>query len=1235
MTTSEKIRTIYPLHLAKVYEAARLETEPRERVRKLVGLYEETVRTLALYGLAIYNECDLSDPAVEKVRAELSRPSLGTWLNLLKKLTAALIGVTPDLLAPPLNKIQHKDAVYEATRVMTSVLGQVTPKRVRHEHFLDALVQFRNRKVGHGQLSAAQAKQVVAPLERALDQWLDGLAILQQRHMLYIDKVSWQDPQFRYTGLNLNAGTSLYPFDQEHLAKTAPRQVYLHNPETGDFTSLDPLFWFDPDSHLLYVYNHLDAQSRAVLYCPYETASAASTHRVEIDSTIILGTPAGPRFPTIRPGITPSHKPVPEPPISITSPTTRGYSLMRNWFDIIPPHEDIRKGHFDEAIFAADLGDVYAGNAPPDYQDPFLFYKKTYPTKGLKGLLQNVYTKLTSGKGSAVVQIQTPFGGGKTHALVTLYHYAKNGERVKELLPEGITPLSCNVAVVGGNHWNPLSGYTSDGLTRHTFWGEIAYQLGGRAGYEEFRANDEARISPGKAELRDFLEAHQPFLILFDEVLEYINRALDVEIQDQLDVSLGTQTFSFFQELTEAVSSLANGMLVVTLPSSDLEDFGPEKQESLARLSKIFGRVESIETPVQGEEVYAVVRRRLFEVEKLQQTPMREVVHQYYQLYQQHKDDVPAKAQNVDYRDKMELAYPFHPDVIDILYEKWSTFPTFQRTRGVLRLLANVVEDLYQRETNIDLILPGDINLDRPSIRQEFLKHIGSEYEGIIGSDIAGHEAKAPMLDKANHSWKHLAQRTATAIFFHSFSADDSQRGINLPYIKLATMRSDTMPSLVTEVLGRLNNVLWYLNNRGDAYFFSRIPNLNRMILEKKEQYNESYREEMEGIIKSELGTQFRPYLWPDDGDGIPDNRELKLVVLKPEDDGSHIPHWLERKGESFREYKNSIFFALSETAAFARLKEQVKTYLALQEIQREVAGDPDSPLITRRSEIQQRSDGIKRDFSYNVRRMYHRLHLGERVVDLGQPVAGRETLGHWYWRELTSSDMGAIVEQLHYRMLVNKLLADNDQVPTSVILDQFYKNPDLPVPSQPVVIARSIQLGVHDDALGLAQVDDGSIQPNTLKYKEEIPLDAVSFESGLVLVTRGVCELIRAEQAAAQAEIEFGTDIPTGVSVPTPGITPTGADTEPGGEDVSDVTPPVLRYKRVHLVISDIPASKIADVNRGIFMPIKSAAGEFTFTLTLDVTSDDGISQTALENQIKETIRQIGATIDEEDLSP
>jgi hypothetical protein len=1235
MSNGDMILTRYPLDLAKLYEAVRLEGEPRLRVSKLVDLYEATVRHLALIGLGAYRGLGKSDGNVDAARAELARPSLGHWVALLKALDGALQGEFP-LLLPPLNKRHHDDAIAAAVEIMAPMAGKEVPKRTRFSFFLDLVVEFRNRKIGHGSLSPAEGRRAREPLEAALAWWLEQLAVLRDRPLIYIRQVEWRDPHYLYTGTNLSAGTSLYPARFEGEGPITPRQVYLGSAkgETQALRfSLHPFFAFDSDTTLLHVYHELSNQGRPLLRCPYQLSSRTGSLELDVDAREVLGGDKAPETPAET-----AEREPEAPPEEAQHPQERGTPMIRRWYDVIEPHDDIKKGHFDEAVFAADLGDVADETAAADYKDPFLFFKKTYLTHGLSSLLSRVHSKLTTGQGPSVIQIQTPFGGGKTHALVAIYHYLKHGHQIEGLLPDlppppDMAPASQEgdgggVAVVAGNHWDPVAGRTSRGVTRRTFWGEIAYQIGGRSGYEAFRENDEARISPGKDKLREFLAAHQPFILLFDEILEYVNRALDRRAEGNLDVSLGTQTFSFFQELTETVAVLPKGMLIVTLPSSHLEDYGEQQEESLARLNKIFGRLESIETPVQGEEVYAVIRRRLFEEATLRRVAMREVVHRYFQLYVQNRDDLPAKARDPNYRDKMEMAYPFHPDVVDILYEKWSTYPTFQRTRGVLRLLANVVEDLYQREATLDLILPGDVNLEQPSIRQEFLKHIGPEYEGVIGSDIAGHEAKAQALDRANRQWAHLAERISTAVFFHSFSADDSEKGVSLPYVKLATMRSDAIPALVTDVLQRLGNELWYLNSRAGAYYFSRIPNLNRMILDKKELFRDTYEPELRAIISSELGTKFKAYLWPETGDGIPDNRELKLVVLHPEDDGSDIPAWIERRGESFREYKNTLFFALADIAAFAKLREDVKTCMALQEIRAGVDSGETPQLEGKRDEIQRRMHALERDYSYNVRRMYHVLRFGDRQVDLGQPVAGRETLSNWYWRELASSDVGAIVEQLHYRTLVNKMMANNDMVAASVILDQFYKNPDLPAPAKEEVVARAIQLGVKEGALGLAEVRDGEVIAETLRYNVEMPLGAVSFEPGEYLLSRSKAEAIQAELAAEEEPEE---PLPV-VDVPPPGpeVTPPGTPSvtpEPGPTPAE----PAIRHLR--LVVSGVPASKIADVNRGILLPISAAVGDFKFTLEIDISGAEGLTQATLENKIKETVRQIGAHVVEEGL--
>ncbi len=198
--------------------------------------------------------------------------------------------------------------------------------------------------------------------------------------------------------------------------------------------------------------------------------------------------------------------------------------------------------------------------------------------------------------------------------------------------------MEAKSAVLPCDHLNPQEGRKEGGINIQTLWGEIGYRLAGEEGYEEFSENDENRIAPGADKLTDFLKSQEPFVLLFDEVLEYISNALGVEYAKS---NLGSQTFSFLKGLTKAVGSADNGMLVVTLPSSELEDFTPKKEEGLATLNKIFGRVETIESPVRGEEIYTIIQKRLFQ--GVDESQRNDVVHEYFENYRSNNEDVPPR----------------------------------------------------------------------------------------------------------------------------------------------------------------------------------------------------------------------------------------------------------------------------------------------------------------------------------------------------------------------------------------------------------------------------------------------------------------------------------------------------------------------------------------------------------------------------------------------------------------
>ncbi|MFB6272855.1 MAG: DUF499 domain-containing protein, partial [Salinibacter sp.] len=660
------------------------------------------------------------------------------------------------------------------------------------------------------------------------------------------------------------------------------------------------------------------------------------------------------------------------------------------------------------------------------------------------------------------------------------YHYLQHGQAVQSLLPDGVDPIDAATATIVGTHLNPSEGHESDGIRRHTLWGELAFQLGGADAYRQIEANDRDRVAPGKETLRPILEAYEPFTLLFDEVLEYVVRARGVDVGTES--TLGAQTLSFLQELTEAVANTSHGLMLVTLPSSELEDFGEAKQRNLDQLERVFGRIESIEMPVQGEEIYAIIRQRLFEPVH-DEAAVKEIVDRYMAKYQDHKQELPNKASEGDYRRRMEQAYPFHPDLIDTLYEKWGAFPSFQRTRGALRLLANVVEDLYQREEPIDLILPCDVNLDPAPIRREFISHIGQEYESVIGSDIAGHEAKAPSLDSANRNWKHLGSRIATAIFLHSFTPNQSDQGVPVPFIKLAVLRQDSIPAMVTEVLQQLSNELWYLNTEGERYYFSNVFNLNRVVVDKQGVIQAaSVREEIERRVKQQLGTKLRSYLWPQSSDDIPDNRELKLAVIDPENrpDPSQLQDWLHRRTSSFRTYKNTIIYGLPEGDRLARLDDAVRRYLALKEIKTEIEEDRRPGMSEKRSEVERRLRETENDIPQQVRDLYR----------TARPPSTR--------------------------MLTAKFLNNQDAIRLSDLVEQFYKDPGLPLLADAQLIAQAVAQGVQEGALGLASGSPDAIEPNSVRINESIRANDVQLTEDYLLLT---AERAQAEQASAATE--------------------------------------------------------------------------------------------------------------------
>jgi len=885
---------------------------------------------------------------------------------------------------------------------------------------------------------------------------------------------------------------------------------------------------------------------------------------------------------------------------------------MKPWWQVAVPHKDIREERLEEAVFAANLGDVAQNKGPLDYRDPETFFKKTYFTAGLTNLLGGILSKLSGkGKGNTVIQIQTPFGGGKTHALLALYHIFKHSDKVlhldivKKILKEsGLKSIpKTKVVVFVGEYADPLKG--------KTLWGEIAHQLGSYPLVEEY---DKKRVAPGKEVMAEILSKNKPVLILIDELLQYIVRAMGVKVEEG---TLKGQVQAFLKSLTEVVSITDRCALVATLPSSVTEGFEEaEKSERiLDELRKIFGRVEKIYTPVEGEEIYEIIRKRLFE-ELGDVKDHRTVAEQYFNLYQKLCEDIPSECKEVSYRERIVRAYPFHPETIDVLFERWATIPTFQRTRGALRLLAEVVADLFKREHSAPLIQPAHINLGNPSIRREFVKHIGNEFEGVIASDIKGPTAKAQKIDRemgTEYSKFKVATGLATSIFFYSFSGGE-RRGVSTQRLRLAFLREGIPPAIVTDALRRLEDELWFLHFEKNFYYFSNIVGLNRVIIDKEEIIkDEEVEEEIRKRIEKIAGTDFDVFIWPESSADIPDNKKLKLIILPHtymNDDlqtKNFITEIINKHSTGFRTYKNTLFFLIADPNEYQGFKRTVRRFLALDAIKN------DKGTLKRLTEEDQKRVNQKlkdADTSVSVKLLTLYRHLakasrdGIQTLDLGIPTVGEKLSLTKRAREYLKYQE-ILLDKISPKVLIQKTFSEDDETKTvAEIWEAFLKYPELPILTNEQTLRNAITEGVKNGVFGLKTNEK-------IHYAETIFSTEITEES--LILRREKAQKIKEEMTAKADKTK---EAPT---QPTP---PTTTMSTPEKGIIRKIT---LR--------ANVPWDKLSDLVRGVFTPLSRDGAQISLEVKIEAESEQGIRRDTLDLKIKETMKQIGANVLEESI--
>ena len=444
--------------------------------------------------------------------------------------------------------------------------------------------------------------------------------------------------------------------------------------------------------------------------------------------------------------------------------------LLPSWRTIMVPHPDVAQGRYTNAEFAANLAQVAKGEGPFEYLDPVEFFSRTYVTEGMKGLMVRALKRLCGLGGDPVIQLKTAFGGGKTHSMLALYHLLRGRVPVDKLT--GVRPIldeagiselvKVHTAVLVGTALNPSKSrrpQNMPGITINTLWGEMAAQLAASAGkpelYDYVKEADKKGVSPGHEALRQLMDGCGPCLILMDELVAYAKKLYGA---NNLPAGSFDNFISFIQEITEAACTSRCGLVVASIPESQIEIGGEAGKIALAAIEHTFGRTESVWKPVGATEGFEVVRRRLF-LDCKDPDKRDEVCAAFSRMYRSNPTDFPVQAREAEYRERMKSCYPIHPEVFDHLYEEWSTLDKFQRTRGVLRLMAAVIHELWMNNDASAMIMPGSIPLDVPVVRDELTRYLSEEWNGIVDSEVDGRNS-APY----RQGYQHYALRRSYGV---------------------------------------------------------------------------------------------------------------------------------------------------------------------------------------------------------------------------------------------------------------------------------------------------------------------------------------------------------------------------------------------------------------------------------------------------------------------------------------
>ena len=660
---------------------------------------------------------------------------------------------------------------------------------------------------------------------------------------------------------------------------------------------------------------------------------------------------------------------------------------VKPWREVVTPHADVATGQYNAAEFAADLHMVSRHEGSREYVDPVHFFQRTYLTEGLRDLLARAGRRLSGDlNASPIVNLQTNFGGGKTHSMLALYHVCSGRpltdypQEVQEALVGVSLPTDNPIRRVTlvGTHLSPGTvSIKDDGTPVRTLWGELAWQLGGRAAYDVVAEADRTATNPGAA-LGGLITAYAPCLILIDEWVAYARQLYG---NDDLPAGTFDTQFTFAQTLTEAVRSVRGALLVISIPASsqpgdagevvgsDLEVGGLNGREALARLQHVVRRMADQWRPATAHESFEIVRRRLFvEPGADAKRDIAAVARRFVQFYAEHRGEFPRECGETAYEGRIRAAYPIHPELFDRLYEDWSTLERFQRTRGVLRLMSAVVHALWASGDAGPLIMAGSVPLDVSTVGSELLQYLPDAWKPIVDADVDGEGSTPAQIDGERPTFgaRSVTRRLARTIFVAAApTLHTAHKGVERQHVWLgAAVPGDTVGNFGSS-LEVLSQRATYLYVDGARYWYDTRASVTRTAQDLADRLRE-HPEEVWTQLCQRLSEQRRirgdfaaVHTCPGDSGAVPDTEEAKLVILHPRylhsrgSDAStglrFARQCLDTRASGQRANRNTVVFLAADERRYEELAEATRDYLAWSNI----AGRTDELNLTAQQKVQ------------------------------------------------------------------------------------------------------------------------------------------------------------------------------------------------------------------------------------------------------------------------------------------